>query len=391
MFILRPYQQEASDIAVKFLKDDNRKYNAIEVLPTGSGKSLIIADIVRQLEAPTLVFQPSKEILEQNTNKAKSYNIEFSIYSASMNQKVISNLTFATIGSTINNMHLFEHFKYIIIDECHFVNPKQGMYKKFLDSLDNNKVLGLTATPYRLSTDGFGGSILKFLTRTRPRVFKELIYYVQTNDLLKQGFLAKLEYFNILGFERKYLKVNSTGADYTTDSIQRYYNLINFNSKLLDTINILIESGRKKILIFTQFITESEYIKNNIKGCEIVTSSTQKKDRENVINNFKTDVCNIITNVGIFTTGVDFPELDTIVIARPTMSLALYSQMIGRGARPHKDKLYTAVVDLCGNYDLFGRIEDHEIIDQGNSKWIIENTRTKKQLTNAYLGEVNNN
>ncbi len=99
-YILRDYQQQASDSAVTFFNNKTKKTNAIMVLPTGSGKSLIIADIASRLDGHTLVFQPSKEILEQNFKKLCSYGIlDCSIYSASFNSKEISRITFATIGS----------------------------------------------------------------------------------------------------------------------------------------------------------------------------------------------------------------------------------------------------------------------------------------------------
>ena len=152
MYKLRDYQQKASDAAVSFFNNRAKKTNAIMVLPTGSGKSLIIADIAARLDGHTLVFQPSKEILEQNFKKLCSYGIlDCSIYSASFNSKEISRITFATIGSVKNHPELFTHFKNIIVDECHLVNPKEGMYKDFFDAV-KCKVLGLTATPYRLSS-----------------------------------------------------------------------------------------------------------------------------------------------------------------------------------------------------------------------------------------------
>ena len=99
-YVLRDYQQKASDAAVSFFNNKAKKTNAIMVLPTGSGKSLIIADIAARLDGHTLVFQPSKEILEQNFKKLCSYGIlDCSIYSASFNSKEISRITFATIGS----------------------------------------------------------------------------------------------------------------------------------------------------------------------------------------------------------------------------------------------------------------------------------------------------
>ena len=75
MYKLRDYQQQASDKAVEFFNDNKKKHNAIMVLPTGSGKSLIIADIASRLDGHTLVFQPSKEILEQNFKKLCSYGL----------------------------------------------------------------------------------------------------------------------------------------------------------------------------------------------------------------------------------------------------------------------------------------------------------------------------
>ena len=222
---LRDYQQQASDAAIRFFQDTRSKKNAIMVLPTGSGKSLIIADIAARLEGHTLVFQPSKEILEQNFKKLCSYGVmDCSIYSASFGRKDVSRITFATIGSVINHPELFAHFKNIIIDECHLVNPKEGMYQSFLSML-RCKVLGLTATPYRLSSSRDFGSMLKFITRTRPRVFSEVIYQVQISTLLDMGYLAKLEYFALPPptWDTSRLRVNTTGADYTVKSVVAEY------------------------------------------------------------------------------------------------------------------------------------------------------------------------
>lgn len=103
------------------------------ILPTGAGKSIVIADIAHRLNDYVLIFCPSREIVEQNFKKLCSYGIlDCSIYSASFNSKEISRITFATIGSVKNHPELFTHFKNIIVDECHLVNPKEGMYKDFL-------------------------------------------------------------------------------------------------------------------------------------------------------------------------------------------------------------------------------------------------------------------
>lgn len=379
-YTLRPYQVEAVNAAVRFFKSDAR-YNAIEVLPTGAGKSIIIANIIKELGEKTLVFQPSKEILEQNLAKYLSYGYQASVYSASAGQKKVSNTTFATIGSVVNKSEMFNEFKYIIIDECHLVNAKGGMYDKFLSEQSHIKVLGLTATPYRLSSDSFGGAILKFLTRTRPRIFTKMIYYVNNAPLFEAGFLAKMKYYPVGEFDIKKLQVNTTGADYTEKSVRSYYESIGFPDMVVRSVKRLLEI-RKNVLVFTMFVDESEYLVKNIPEAVIVTAQTPKKEREQILADYKAGKIKCICNVGILTLGFDYPELETVVLARPTMSLALYYQMIGRCIRPHPGKESAWVVDLCGNIELFGHIETLHIGNSGNDKYYVANN--KRQLTNKY-------
>jgi len=213
-YILRPYQQQAVDAGKKYFFDKSQKKPVLMILPTGSGKSLVLSNIAQELDAPLIIFQPTREILEQNYNKLMDYGVYgVTIYSASMNQKEIGNITLATIGSVYRKPEDFKMFKYIIIDECQTVNAKGGMYKTFIDAV-GEKLIGLSATPIRSVTDGYGGTILKFLTRTNPRVFSHVIHVTQTQELSDQGYFAKTEYFPINGFTRSEIKLNSTGADY---------------------------------------------------------------------------------------------------------------------------------------------------------------------------------
>ena len=352
-----------------------------------SGKSLIIADIAARLDGHTLVFQPSKEIVEQNFKKLCSYGIlDCSIYSASFNSKEISRITFATIGSVKGHPELFSHFKNIIIDECHLVNPKEEMYKDFLSIL-NCKVLGLTATPYRLSSSQDFGAMLKFITRTRPAIFKEVIYHVQVSTLLDMGYLAKLNYYsmNPIGWNELNLKTNTTGADYTDKSVQREYERIDFYGYLVHIVQRLmnpIQGGKRKgILVFTRFLKEAERLTMSIPGCAIVSGDTPKSTREMILKQFKTGEIPVVANVGVLTTGFDYPELDTIVMARPTMSLAMYYQIVGRAIRPHPSKECGWFVDLCGNIKRFGEVSDLRLVDGGNGKWAVFSKG--RQLTNV--------
>ncbi len=359
------------------------------VLPTGSGKSLVIVDIASRLEGYALVFQPSKEILEQNFKKLCSYGIlDCSIYSASFNSKEINRITFETIGSVKAHPELFTHFKNIIIDECHLVNPKEGMYKDFFESV-NCKVLGLTATPYRLSSSQEFGAMLKFITRTRPKIFSDVIYQVQISTLLDQGFLSKLNYYDLrpTGWDTTNLRINTTGADYTDKSVVREYERIDFYSFLVSIVQRLmnpIQGGKRKgILVFTRFLKEAERLTYSIPGCAIVSGETPKATREMILKQFKAGEIPVVANVGVLTTGFDYPELDTIVMARPTMSLALYYQIVGRAIRPHRDKESGWIVDLCGNVKRFGKVEDLKLVEPKKGLWQVESRG--RQLTNVYF------
>ena len=384
--ILRDYQKAASDKAVAFFKDKNKKSNGVMVLPTGAGKSIVIADIAHRLNDYVLIFCPSREIVEQNFKKLCSYGIlDCSIYSASFNSKEISRITFATIGSVKSHPELFAHFKNIIVDECHLVNPIEGMYKDFFDAV-KCKVLGLTATPYRLSSSRGFGSMLKFITRTKPHVFSEVIYHVQVSTLLDMGYLSKVNYYpmNPTGWNELNLKINTTGADYTDKSVQKEYERIDFYSYIVHIVQRLMNpkagGKRKGILVFTRFLKEAERLTMSIPGCVIVSGDTPKKERERILEMFKVGEIPVVANVGVLTTGFDYPELDTVVMARPTMSLAMYYQIVGRCIRPYKGK--TAwFVDLCGNINRFGEVSDLHLKDTGNGKWAVFSKG--RQLTNV--------
>lgn len=389
MYVLRNYQKQASDAAVRLFNWKKDK-NGIIVLPTGAGKSLVIADIASRLDSPLLVFQPSKEILEQNFAKLCSYGVfDCGVYSASVGSKDINRITFATIGSVMNHMSDFDCFKNIIIDECHCVNSKSGMYKTFIEA-KNRRVVGLTATPYRLSNYR-GGSVLKFLTRTRPRIFTKVIYCCQVRELLYKGYLAQLNYYDLTEIDLKRVKSNSTGADYDEKSLIAEYERCGFYDKLSNTVVKVLhpKNGipRKGVLVFTAFTKEASSLVKKLQtigvSAAIVSADTPKKEREEILCKFKSKEISVVANVGVLTTGFDYPELDTVILARPTKSLGLYYQMVGRAIRPSQDK-NGWIVDLSGNYKRFGRVSDLQVWrPPGSTRWGVWSNGI--QLTNTIL------
>ena len=377
-FTLRPYQKEAVEAGVNYFKSKSNK-NAILILPTGAGKSVVIANILAPLEGKTIILQPSKEILEQNFAKYISSGYKASVYSASAGQKRVDTITFCTIGSIINKKHHFEGLEHIIIDECHLVNAKGGMYEELIKAFPRAKVLGLTATPYRLHST-MEGAQLKFLTRTRPRIFDEILYYVQNDVLFNAGYLSKLEYFSFNVVDRSMLQVNSSGTDFTEQSLKRYYKMIDMPSIIVQ-YSLRLLAKKPNLLIFCSLIEEAQNVTSRIPGAVLLTGSTKPDERERILSQFKSGKIKCVVNVGVLTTGFDYPELECVLIARSTMSLALYYQIVGRAMRIAPTKENAWIVDLGGNINFFGKIETMKIEQTQNGLFFISNNG--RQLTNV--------
>jgi DNA repair protein RadD len=368
---LRDYQEKATSIAVSaFLKEKNP---FILVLATGAGKSHVIAEICHRVNDKVLILCPSKEILEQNKAKMHAYGYtDITAYSASVGEKKLGRYTFATIGSVYKTPELFMDYNYVIIDECHGVDPKNqtGMLTSFLREIHCEHVLGLTATPYRITQlytrDQWGNlkatASLRMINRIgRTPFFKKILYKIETGELIARGFLAPIDYY-IDNVDLSELVVNTTGADFTTASMDRYWKS---KRRLLRIIQAVEYSHQKnkRTLIFCSSIKQATTVQKNLleRGLDVpmVTGKTPLKDRETIINNFRSGKIKHLLNVGVFTTGFDVPELDCIVMARPTMSLALYYQIIGRGVRldPTAPNKRLQVYDLVGVVERLGRIE----------------------------------
>lgn len=273
----------------------------------------------------------------------------------------------------------------VLVHNCHGVNAKGGMYSDFFAALGNRGILGLTATPYRLSTDGYGGSILKFITRTRPRVFTHVAHVVQNGELFQAGYLAKLRYKIVPGLDKSKLRLNSTGADFTDISVRAMFQVLSWGDRVVKQVEELWAEGRKNALVFTRFLEEAEYVSSKIPNSAMVSSETSKAERERILREFKAGKIKAVINVGVLVVGFDFPSLEAVVLGAPTMSLARYYQMVGRVVRTHPDKLDAVVVDMVGSVEQFGRVEDLHLRDTGNGKWVVN--CGKKQLTNIYFGE----
>ncbi len=362
-YTLRLYQQEA---VRKMLRRKNQDGNELVVIATGGGKSLVIAELAHQLGKPVLILQPSKELLEQNVNKMLSYvsKDEIGIFSASMNSHTINTFTFATIGSIYKKPELFAHFDTVILDECDLLSSKDqdSMYMKFFSQVGHPKVYGLTATPFRMDTFvrksqyGYIESVTatRLINRTRNRFWNRVIVDVSYSDLLDEGYLVPLEYIDQTILQHHQIPKNS-GSDFDLDS---YVEMIDGVSGSTTKKIAQLAENFNSILIFCSTIKQATQFANYFADdADVVTSETKKSKRNQIITDFRSGKLKMVFNVNVLTVGFDHPSLDCIVMLRPTRSIRLYTQMMGRGTRLADGKSKCTIIDFAGNVASYGRME----------------------------------
>lgn len=358
---LRPYQQEAVDATLAHFR--KLREPAVLVLPTGAGKSIIIAELASVAKGRVLVLTHVKELVEQNSDKFRSYGLTPGIYSAGLSQKDKgAKVTFGSIQSVARApKEFFQEFSLLIIDECHRVSFDEDtqyaqVIRKLVEVQKDIAILGLTATPYRLDT----GWIYNYhyqgrLRTTADRFFKRCLYELDIRYLITNGYLTPpvqidapvASYdFSSLNQDKKY-------------SIKEVEELLKSQTRITPIIirNIIdLSENRKGVLIFTSTIRHAKEILQYLPqgDASMVIGDTPSEERDSIIERFKAQEIKYLVNVSVLTTGFDAPHVDVIAILRPTDSVALYQQIVGRGLRLYPGKEDCLILDYTGvPHDIF--------------------------------------
>ncbi|MDQ9093533.1 DEAD/DEAH box helicase [Pseudoalteromonas haloplanktis] len=362
-YVLRPYQQEAVDRTVAYFRTTSEP--ALIVLPTGAGKSLVIAELARIAKQKILVLAHVKELVEQNAEKYCSFGLEASIFSAGLKQKsLMQQVTFASIQSLSRNIEqLNAHYSLVIIDECHRVSgDKDSQYEKVILALKAHnpqlKILGLTATPYRM---GIGWVYHRhyhgFVRGDKSSPFQECIFELPLRYMIKHHYLTPPREVDaaISHYDFSALQSDSFGR-YTGDDMNQ---LLAKNSRATKAIMqqvIEYSEQRQGIMIFAATVLHANEVYGYLPAQQaaLITGDTPNAERDQIIMAFKQRKLKYLVNVSVLTTGFDAPHVDFIAILRPTESVSLYQQIVGRGLRLSEGKTDCLVIDYAGNgFDLF--------------------------------------
>lgn len=382
---LRPYQQEAVTAVYNHLR--TRDDNPCVVLPTGTGKSLVIARIVQDAvnwKGRVLILAHVKELLEQNADKIRKLcpKLKVGVYSAGLKSRDTGEqVIVAGIQSVYGKACDLGPFDLIIVDECHLLNSDSddSMYQSFLKDMKvvnpRVRLIGLTATPFRLK----GGPIC------RPEnLLNHVCYEAGLKEMIRQGYLSPL--VSKAGRSKAELNgLHIRGGEFVADEVAEAMDREELVNTACGEI-VSLTNDRKSVLIFAASVEHCRHVAEKIarfsgRECAVVTGDTPAAERAETIARFKGEFVpedlfgtpkpplKFLANVNVLTTGFDSPNTDCVVLLRPTNSAGLLLQMCGRGTRlsPETGKTDCLILDYGGNIMRHGPIDMIEVAEKRES------------------------
>lgn len=322
-------------------------------MPTGTGKTVVLASLVKQYlnrdaDCSVLIVAHRIELIEQTGTFLNHFGIDYGVIAGGKRPAVLKRVMVASVQTLSKNLDIDLSPSLVVIDEAHHALAKT--YQMLWAAWPEAKFLGLTATPYRMSGDGF------------TDLFEVLVDSWSVKQFIADGWLSPYDYYSIRPDSEEQQEIDSLrkrGADGD-------FQMKELREKLdaRPSIERLFESFErfafdKKGIIYAIDIAHAEHIAEfyRLQGVNAVaiSSKTPAKERAEVIRTFKDENrIQILVSVDLFSEGFDCPDVEFIQMARPTLSLAKYLQMVGRGLRPCHGKQCCTIIDNVGLYRTFG-------------------------------------
>ena len=364
MIIPRPYQEDALEATDNFLMHE--KGNPCVVIPTGGGKSILMAWFIEKWKANytplrVCILAHRKELVAQNSSELLGINQfqDVGIYAAGLKRKdTEQSIVFASIDSIFRKWGEFPAFDVLFVDEAHRIPANgEGKYREFIkgcQSINSKlKVVGFTATPYRMGM----GSICH-----RDHILNKICYEANVSDLIRDGFLCNLR--SKVGDCQPDLSSvrKSSNGDYIAKSLSEVVDRRDVvTSAIQSAMKTIIAEKRKSVVFFCIDHKHCDRVSLELRkyGVEapVVTSKTKASERDRIANAFINGRYKAICNVNVYTEGFNAKRVDCIVLLRPTLSKGMYKQMVGRGLRLHPSKTDCLVLDYAGCISEHGPID----------------------------------
>lgn len=386
MYELRYYQKQAIESIYNYART-HKESNPVAVLPTGAGKTLVLAqlclDTTQQWHQRVCLVTHQKELLQQAKEKLLASGIDdVGIFCAGLGEKDLTRaVTLASIQSIVNHVKDLNDagiVSLIIVDEAHRIPANsEGQYGEFFEAQQsfnpNTRIIGLTATPYRMTSGMIFGE---------GRLFDDVCYEIPVGQLIADGYLSRIRPFgskNAPQTERLHI----VRGDFDKRETEEMFD--NAQTVRMAVQDILEKTkDRRRILIFCCSIKHAEDVAKELSihapfhrkdkvVCRYVHSNMPSEERDEILAEFRgkqslladDDAAIYLTNVDVLTTGFDAPNIDAVILLRPTQSPGLYVQMVGRGLRKCEGKEDCILLDYGGNVRRHGPIDSVTSLDRG--------------------------
>jgi DNA repair protein RadD len=360
---LRPYQRQAIDALYHWF--NTRSGNPLLVLPTGTGKSLVLAAFCQEAieaypQTRIVVVTHVRELIQQNVQEMLRLwpDAPVGIYSAGLGKRQIgAQVLFAGIQSIHKRAYEVQQADLVLVDEAHLI-PRNSdtMYRRFLDTLGeinpDMKIIGLTATPYRLDSGR--------LDRGQDAFFQGIAFDYSIARAIDEGYLAPVS-TKRTETQLDVSDVGKRGGDFVPSQLER---AVDQDSTTAAAVQEIVAHGqtRQSWLVFCAGVDHAHHVRDAMRqagyAAESVTGETPKAERDRAIRDFKAGRLRCLTNANVLTTGFNAPQVDLLAMLRPTQSTGLYVQMVGRGTRRADGKDDCLVLDFAGNIDRHGPIDN---------------------------------
>jgi ATP-dependent helicase IRC3 len=342
MLSLRPYQKEAIEAILAAEVCGVRR--PLLALPTGTGKTVIFAHLIRQREGRCLVLVHRDELIQQAAEKLSliAPGLDVGIVKAAKDE-VDAPCVLASVQTLSREVRLARlplGFETVIVDEAHHAVAET--YRRILTAVgsfdpDGPLTVGVTATPMRGDQVGLDA------------VFQQIVYRKSIMEMIIAGYLADIRGIQV-GLKVDFRKLHTRAGDFLEGEIEDMLMEADAPEHLCHAY--LEHARNRKALLFTPTVHMAELMATvlNAQGiaAEMVCGDTPLDQRRAILQRLKTGETQVLCNCAVLTEGYDEPSVDAIILMRPTKSPTLYTQMIGRGTRLFPGKADCLVLDLVG-------------------------------------------
>lgn len=327
-FKLRPYQSETIANILDSMRHGNKRI--IVQQPPRTGKTVIMADIARRATGKgnrVMFLIHRKEVLDQAIETFKADGVDMSLATMGMVQTLTRQV--ARLPAP----------QLILVDEAHHAIAKS--YQRILKAFPDAYVLLFTATPVRTGHEQL------------DKITDAIIPGKSIKWLTDQGYLAPFRYFSMPDIDTVKLKKSSTG-DYTIGSMDEAIDKAVYGD-VIEQYNL--HAKGMQAVCYSYSVASAKMLADRFNEAGIsaveVDGETPEERRDELVQRFRDQKIKVMVNVNLFTEGIDLPNVDCVIMVRPTQSLALYLQFAMRCLNPRKGK-EAVIIDHVENWKRFG-------------------------------------